>query len=109
MYNDPQPSTSSTVLVRPEVGMTWTPLSPDGRRAGGRGNEAIVSTSGQADCEVVLRASEQMPLPVLAPAEGLREETMARTEALCGSVLDARKMQLPRAGERQIANLQNNN
>jgi hypothetical protein len=55
-------------------------------------------------CNIVIRASERIPSPVRGPSmaapvhEVVREETAARTEALNGTILDARNMRLPRAG-----------
>jgi hypothetical protein len=55
-------------------------------------------------CDIVIRASERIPSPVRGPSmaapvrEVVRRETAARTEALDGTILDARNMRLPRAG-----------
>jgi hypothetical protein len=56
-------------------------------------------------CEITIRASERIPSPVRGPSvaapvrEVVRVETAARTEVLAGTVLDARSMRVPRAGE----------
>ncbi len=56
-------------------------------------------------CEITIRASERIPSPVRGPSvaapvrEVVRVETAARTEVLAGTVLDARTMRIPRAGE----------
>jgi hypothetical protein len=51
--------------------------------------------------DIVVRASERIPSPVVGPDAStcpVREETAARTEVLNGTALDARLVRLPRAG-----------
>lgn len=58
-----------------------------------------------ASPDIVVRASERIPSPVVGPDAStcpvrvVREETAARTEVLNGTALDARLVRLPRAGE----------
>ena len=54
--------------------------------------------------DLIIRASERIPLPVLGPdvisrsIEIVREETATRIQRLEGTLLDARMSRLPRAG-----------
>jgi hypothetical protein len=70
--------------------------------------DEIVGEAASQSCEIVIRASERIPSPVRGPSvaaparEIVRAETAARTEVLAGTVLDARTMRIPRAGECSI-------
>ena len=67
--------------------------------------DEVAEEAASQNCEIVIRASERIPSPVRGPSvaaparEIVRAETAARTEVLAGTVLDARTMRIPRAGE----------
>jgi hypothetical protein len=95
-------------IVQTDAGGDFkTPASPE--RATRRGRAAVRMPERDEPaapaCEITIRASERIPSPVRGPSvaapvrEVVREETAVRTEVLTGTILDARSMRVPRAGE----------